>query len=237
MKTFLSIIISIGFSFLSLTIDAQSVNNVGAAQFKQLAESGNGIVLDVRTSGEIARGHIKGASFVDYYDPKFKEKVALMQKDKPIYVYCASGGRSAGAARTMASLGFKQVYNLNGGIRAWSYAGYPTTVATTTADKNIKSLSLADFQKSIAGNLPVLVDFHTVWCAPCKRMAPVVDQLEKEVGAKAKVLRVDADKSKETANHYKVRGVPVFIVFKNGKEVWRHTGIISKEELRKALGV
>jgi thioredoxin len=212
-----------------------SIKHVGAAEFKKLVDGGKGIVLDVRTPGETARGHIKDASMVDYYDPQFKNKLNLMQKNKPIYVYCASGGRSSRAASVLTQLGFSQVYNLQGGIRAWSYAGYPVVTSKQQVDNNIKALSLSEFQGQLKTNVPVLVDFHTQWCVPCKRMAPTVDELEKEMGSKAKVMRIDADQSKETAQHYKVRGVPVFIVFKNGQEVWRHTGVISKEELKKAL--
>jgi len=81
----------------------------------------------------------------------------------------------------------------------------------------------------------VLVDFHTVWCAPCKKMAPVVDKIAGEYKGKAIVLRIDLDKSKEVAAHYQIQGVPVFILFKNGEQKWKHNGIISEEELQKII--
>tara|TARA_B100000508_G_scaffold20017_1_gene13578 strand:- start:1674 stop:2339 length:666 start_codon:yes stop_codon:yes gene_type:complete len=214
---------------------AQNISNVGVEEFRKLIGSNNGIILDVRTPEEVAGGYIEGASFINYYDPDFKRKIGLMQKDKPVYVYCASGGRSSGAVKTMAQLGFNDLYNLNGGIRAWQAANFPITKSTAKADKNIRSLSLEEFRSKLGGQQLVLVDFHTVWCAPCKKMAPIVDELQNEYKGRAGVLRVDADKSKEVANHYKVVGVPVFILYKSGKAVWRHTGIIGKKELQQII--
>lgn len=231
MKSILSVILLLG----TLTLSAQSVKNVGTAEFRSLIEKDNGIILDVRTPEEVASGQIEGSSSINYYDPEFKRKAGLMQKDKVIYVYCASGGRSSAAAQTMINLGFKDVYNLSGGIRAWQAAGYPVTKTTTKTDKNINSLSLDDFQKKIQSEKLLLVDFHTVWCAPCKQMVPVLDELEKEFLGRAGVIRIDADKSKEVAKQYNVVGVPVFILYKSEKAVWRHTGIIEKEKLRQKI--
>ena len=87
----------------------------------------------------------------------------------------------------------------------------------------------------ITTDKPVLVDFHTVWCAPCKKMAPVIDEIETEYANKAVVNRIDVDKSKEVAKAYDISGVPVFILFVSGEQKWKHNGMISKEELKKQL--
>jgi len=208
------------------------VQNVSAQKFKELIETGNGIILDVRTPGETAQGVIAGASTINIYDKQFAQKVNLMQKDVPIYLYCLSGSRSVHAAKVMASIGFKEIYNLKGGVNTWRRAGYKLTRPTATADKNIKQLSLAEFGKMLNTKEPVLVDFHTEWCSPCRKMAPIVDELKKENDGKVTVLRLDVDKSKEVAKFYGIQGVPVFIIYKNGKEVWRHSGAIPKETLQ-----
>ena len=93
-----------------------SVQNISAAEFQKQIEQNPGIILDVRTPGETAQGYIPDASFIDFYDKEFTNKVKLMQKDKPIYVYCRSGGRSAKAAEILKQNGFKEVYNLLGGL-------------------------------------------------------------------------------------------------------------------------
>jgi thioredoxin len=212
-----------------------TVENVDVKKFKELCDAGNGIILDVRTPDETARGHIAGASLVNIYDKDFADKINLMNKNKEIYVYCKVGGRSSQAAQILAENGFKKVYNLNGGIMAWEASNFPVEKSANAPDEKIAQMSIEDFKKMIAGEKAVLVDFHTVWCAPCKKMAPVIDEIEGEMGDKAVVKRVDLDKSKEVSKAYQITGVPVFVIFKNGEEKWRHFGIISKEDIKKEL--
>jgi len=233
-------LLAIGITFItacSMHAQEQSagVKNVDANTFNQLATSGKGIILDVRTPEEIATGNIPNASIINFYDEDFVGKINLMNKDKEIYVYCRSGGRSAKAADLLVKNGFNKVYNLDGGITAWQSAGLPVTEATVTADPNIKQMTVEEFKSVLKTDLPVLVDFHTQWCAPCRQMAPIVDKLEKEFTGKAVILRVDVDKSKAVGKAYDVQGVPVFMLFKNGTSTWKHTGIITEEELRKKL--
>ncbi|MCK6616257.1 MAG: rhodanese-like domain-containing protein [Cyclobacteriaceae bacterium] len=83
------------------------------------------IVLDVRTTSEYNRGHLKNAVLVDYYQRDFSVQLAKLDKTKPVFVYCASGVRSNSAARELVKLGFKQVYDLDGGLSAWARAGKP----------------------------------------------------------------------------------------------------------------
>lgn len=207
------------------------VMDISVKEFKELSEKNDGILLDVRTQEEINDGYIQGASFIDFYDDEFKEKVNLMNKGKAIHVYCRSGGRSRKAAEILLQNGFEKVYNLNGGIGAWKEADYPLVSSSLTVDTNIKEFTLREFDKILSTSLPVLVDFHTKWCAPCKRMAPIVDDLEEAYRGRAEILRIDADQSKEIATNFKIKGVPVFIMFLDGEEKWRHIGAISEAEL------
>jgi rhodanese-related sulfurtransferase len=101
-----------------------SIKNVDASTFKKLVETGNGTVLDVRTIGEVAQGHLPNAFVADIYQRDFVEKINQLPKDKDIYVYCTVGARSSQAAQILISNGFKNVYNLNGGIIAWAKSGY-----------------------------------------------------------------------------------------------------------------
>jgi thioredoxin len=211
------------------------IKNVDAATFKELIEKEDGIVLDVRTPEEVANGHIPNASTINIYDEDFEAKINMMQKDKTIYVYCKSGGRSSQAAQLLQKNGFDKVYNLDGGTMAWENNNYPLTAPSNTTDEKIQTISLADFKTMITTDKPVLVDFHTVWCAPCKKMAPVIDEIETEYTDKAIVNRIDVDKSKEVAKAYDISGVPVFILFVNGEQKWKHNGMISKENLKKQL--
>lgn len=86
-----------------------------------------GIVLDVRTPEEFAEGHVQGAVNVDWYNPAFLTEVSAFDKKKPVYVYCAVGGRSSKAKAALVKAGFSEVHNLTGGIEAWQEAGLPVT--------------------------------------------------------------------------------------------------------------
>lgn len=208
--------------------------NISAKQFHEKIETG-GIILDVRTPAETARGSIKNASFINLNDRSFLQKINLMQKEQPIFVYCASGSRSSHAAQLMIQNGFKEVYNLNGGIRAWSLAGFEVVKSKSSNENTTKQISLIEFENMISVNQPILIDFHTAWCAPCKKMAPIVEQLKTDYSGKAEVVKIDVDQNSDVANHYNIRGVPVFIIFKNGKEVWRHSGALAQNKLEQML--
>ncbi|MDP2087912.1 MAG: thioredoxin domain-containing protein [Flavobacteriaceae bacterium] len=211
------------------------IENIDAKKFNELIEEEKGIVLDVRTPEEVSEGHIKNASTINFLGSDFIEKINMMQKEVPIYVYCRSGNRSSKAAELLKENGFSKVYNLKGGIFEWENKGYPLVKPDTTQDEKIQQLTLAEFKELLKTDQPVLVDFHTTWCSPCRQMAPIVDRIEELHKDKAVVLRVDIDKSKELGKSYKINGVPVFIIFKNGKEIWKHNGIIAEAELKKQI--
>jgi thioredoxin len=212
---------------------AVQLENVDAPKFKRAIEEGDGIILDVRTPEEVAaKGYIQNASLLDFYDPDFFTKVNLMSKEKDIYLYCASGGRSIEVVQMLKESGFGKIYHLEKGLVEWEREGFGLVKEVFAKDEKIEELSLEEFESMLAlEDRPILIDFHTVWCAPCRKMAPVIDQLEVEIQDKAIVKRIDLDRSKEVGKAYEIQGVPVFIIFKGGKEIWRHNGIISKEAL------
>ncbi|MDH5599517.1 MAG: rhodanese-like domain-containing protein [Cyclobacteriaceae bacterium] len=83
------------------------------------------LIIDVRTPGEVANGKIAGAVNINYNSPQFKNELAKLDKNKTYFIYCAVGGRSSGARRVMNQMGFNKVYDLQGGISAWSSQGMP----------------------------------------------------------------------------------------------------------------
>jgi len=94
---------------------------------------------------------------------------------------------------------------------------------------------MATFSEIIKGEKPVLVDFYATWCGPCKTMSPMLDQLKREVGASATVLKIDVDKNQSAAAAYAVQGVPTLILFKNGKIVWRQSGVVPITQLQQLI--
>ena len=90
---------------------------------------------------------------------------------------------------------------------------------------------MENFKKVINKEIPVLVDFHATWCGPCKMLAPILQDVKSELGENVSIIKVDVDKNPELANHYQVRGVPTLILFKKGENVWRQSGVLSKNDL------
>ncbi len=91
------------------------------------------------------------------------------------------------------------------------------------------------FDEMIHSDKPVMVDFFATWCGPCKVMAPVLKEVKDAVGDAASIIKVDVDKNQASARQFEVQGVPTFILFKNGKQVWRQSGVIPKATLIKII--
>lgn len=100
-----------------------AVVNLNPVEFQ--AKSSQGIIIDVRTSEEIAEGKIAGALEMDYFLPSFQSQVDELPKDKEIFIYCAVGSRSREVAEMLLEQGFTKVYHLSGGIQAWAQNGLP----------------------------------------------------------------------------------------------------------------
>ena len=90
---------------------------------------------------------------------------------------------------------------------------------------------MENFYDIINSEKPTLVDFFATWCSPCQMLTPILEGVSTEVGDNAKVLKIDIEKNMETASQYGVRSVPTLILFKEGKEVWRQTGLTQKNVL------
>lgn len=222
------------FSVLS-NVNAQVPQHVDAVKFKEQIAKGDAILLDVRTPQEYSRGHIAGSTAINIADPAFVTKINLLQKDKTILIYCLTGSRSYAAANYMSKNGFKKIVNLQQGIMDWSQRGYALEQSSQAVASNATTYTGQSFGKLLKDNKVVLVDFHAVWCAPCKEMSPVIDKVSANFKGKARVEKVDVEANKEITAAYQVQSVPGFLIFKDGKKVWSHNGTISYDELTLAL--
>jgi thioredoxin 1 len=110
----------------SILVEAQTVRKLDPQNFnKKLSESKAPILVDVRTPGEFAQGHLANAILIDIKSDDFKSRVAKLDKTKPVFVYCKAGSRSSSAVEVFTDLGFKEIYDLSGGINAWQSANMP----------------------------------------------------------------------------------------------------------------
>ena len=91
------------------------------------------------------------------------------------------------------------------------------------------------FDDLITSNIPVLVDFYAEWCGPCKMMKPILEDVKAMKGEKVRVVKVDVDKHQELAAYYQIQSVPTLMIIKDGKQMWRQSGVLQAQELSELL--
>lgn len=92
-----------------------------------------------------------------------------------------------------------------------------------------------NFESIISSNTPVLVDFFAEWCGPCKAQSPILKEIASELGEKVKVIKIDVDKNPEIAMKFHIQGVPTLMVFKNGRQMFRQSGMMTKPQIYNIL--
>ena len=88
-----------------------------------------------------------------------------------------------------------------------------------------------NFNQLINGDKLVLIDFHAEWCGPCKMLAPVIKEVSKAMDGKIRIVKIDVDKNQAIAQRFQIRGVPTLALFKNGKVVWKESGVRTKQQI------
>lgn len=91
------------------------------------------------------------------------------------------------------------------------------------------------FNEIINGDTPVLVDFYADWCAPCKMMTPILQQLKSTMGDKLNIIKIDTERNPDVAIKYQVRGIPNLILFKNGELIWQQAGVVQMPQLQQII--
>ena len=224
------------FLCLSSCDSGHHVHNISPDSFQKILEK-DVVLLDVRTPNEISEGFIKDASALNYYDPDFARKLSLVQKDKPVLVYCKSGGRSSAAAKLLVDLGHNDVYNLSGGFMSWMKHDYPFVHSPQKEVEKGLSISLEDVTKSIVDNRHVLLYFKTLWCVPCRKLEPIIEQMERDFSDELEIIKIDVDLNKDVSDHFKVTGIPTLVFLNQSKELWRSIGFVNADDLHMKLNL
>lgn len=87
------------------------------------------------------------------------------------------------------------------------------------------------FHDIINSETPVLVDFFATWCGPCQMLAPILKEVKDSLQDQISIIKIDVDKNEQLAAQYQVRGVPTMMLFNKGKQLWRQSGVLSKEQI------
>jgi thioredoxin 1 len=218
------------FSCQNQTRSGDAINSsVTVDEFEKKLSGGDVQLIDVRTPEEFRQGYLKGAINYNINSAEFEDQLLKVDKNKPVMIYCLSGGRSSAAAELMAGKGFKQVYNMQGGIIKWNAANKP--IYNGTADNSSNGLSIEDFNRFLNSDKYVLVDYNAKWCEPCKKMAPLLQVFIEKRKEKILIIKIDADENKDLLKQKGVESIPVLELYKDGKLIWKHNGEIDEKTL------
>ena len=208
-------------------------NLISANDFnKMIRNDKSAIIIDVRTPEEFNKGHLRNSLNVNWFDENFDENLKIFNKNLPVFVYCLSGGRSSKANEKIQSLGFKNVYELDGGILEWRKNKLPEALLNNNYEN---SLTVDDFNVFIETKKIVLVDYYANWCAPCKIMEPYLDEILNEYSENLNLVRINYDDNLPLVRSLEVYGLPVLQIYKDKNLLWSHVGFIEKSSVEKEI--
>lgn len=230
MKLILSFVLLI-FIFLTACGQNQAVKQVNSVDFEQLIKDSTGTLLDVRTLGEFKNGHINEAGQLNYYAFDFRQKLLLLPKEQPIFLYCNTGYRSQRAAEILVENGYNNVYNLEHGILEWNLKNLPVTIEPDAKPDTENKMELDEFNALINSEKLVFVDFYAPWCAPCRKMMPMMDSLKIEYKDKVTIVKVNVDASKKLMKELSIVSVPYLALYHKGIVLYEQNGLITRQEL------
>ncbi len=218
-----------------ITCQSQSGNEklIPKAFYDKMQSISESVLIDVRSADEFNDGAIANAINMNYNDDQFESNIKKLDANKTYFVYCLSGGRSASAVAYMRDNGFKNVYELKGGIMAWKKNNLQVTdpIHAIASDK----ISAEQYGAITNSSDLVLIDFYAPWCGPCMKMAPLLDQLSKEYEGKAKIVRINIDENKTLTQQLQIDEIPFFKLYRNGKVVGNYVGQMGRSDFERIL--
>ncbi|MFH7017446.1 rhodanese-like domain-containing protein [Flavobacterium sp. FlaQc-47] len=212
--TFLLLFTILGFS------QEKSANVLLDAFYSKIKSQKNPQIIDARGPDEFALNHIEGAVNFNLKSENYEKAVSALNTSQPVFIYSIAAYRSGLLANDLLKKGFSEVYILEGGIAAWIGGGKPFY-------SNLKSkLTIAEYKKIIADNEYVLVDIGSKYCATCKTVKPILEDLRTQYGEKLKIVQIELEESPQVIADLKtVKVFPTLILYQKGKIVFKKDGL------------
>ena len=222
----------LGLLFISIVVGCNSQpkhdDNLDVQAFvEKMAATKEFNLVDVRTPGEFVKGHLENAQNIDVNGNDFQMKVAKLDKNTPVFMYCLTDSRSMAAAEHLRADGY-EVYLLKGGILKWRAEKLPEVADEGMA---VSGMTMDAFQALLKSDKVVLVDFYAEWCGPCKKMEPFLKEISTDMQKDVVLLRIDTDKNTVLAQQLGIQALPYLRIYKNNNMVWENLGFINKEGL------
>jgi len=188
--------------------------------YSKIKEQKNAQVIDARGPDEFALNHIHGAVNFNQQSENYTKSVAALDKSKPVFIYSIGAGRSVTLTNELLKNGFKEVYNLEGGIANWIGAGKPFYTSSKS------KLSLEEYKKIVADNNTVLVDIGSRYCGACKKVKPILETIRAQYGENLKIVEIDLEENPQIVADLKtVKVFPTLILYQNGQIVFKKDGL------------
>lgn len=189
-------------------------------------------LIDVRTYDEFASGHIPNAINIDFNNfTEFQENINLIEKDKPTYIYCLSGGRSAKAYSYLKEIGFNNLYELDGGILDWRENKFSENNLLKPTDE----FNLDQFNGLLNADKLVMISFNAKWCAPCIKMKPFLEKIAEEESDNLIYYPINYDNNKGLMNELEIYSLPTINFYKNKKLVFSINEYSDEQSLKKVI--
>ncbi|PTT04012.1 sulfurtransferase [Flavobacterium sp. HMWF030] len=201
--------------------------------YSKIKSEKNPQIIDARGPEEFVLNHINGAVNFNLESKDYDQQIAKLDKTKPVFTYSIGAGRSVWLADDLLKKGFKEAYSLEGGIANWIGNGKPFYA-------NSKSkLTLTEYKKIISENKDVLVDIGSKYCAPCKKVKPILETIKAQYGEHLKIVEIELEDSPQVIADLKtVKVFPTLILYKDGKIVFKKEGLTDlKNDVDVALAV
>jgi len=221
-------------ALIALVACNQPAGLLKADDFEKGIQQPNVQIVDVRTAKEFEKEHIEDAINIDINEGNFATQLSSLDKSKPVFVYCLAGSRSSNASKVLKENGYKNIYELDGGMLAWLKASKPV-VSETAATNSSTNPAEENFYKTIAAEKLTMVDFFAFWCAPCMKMKPDIDKLTEELKEEVTIISINTDEQIPLATKYNVQALPTLAFYKNGQEVGRSVGYKTQAQLRELI--